>query len=337
VDQIVVQVLRRWARYDSAAAAVGLDRLRDKFDLAGPGLAALEQYIALSLAQRGDGQALSRLNQLPDVLQSKDVREWRARIFIRNADWRALSGAIGEMPPELRQTLLWRYWLARSLDELGQTAEAEGMFREIARQRDYHGFLAANRVNQPYQLRHQTLEVDAAALQAVASKETVVRARELVGLGRTPAARAEWRHALTDATADELRAAAQLASTWGWDSEAIATVARAADWNDLDLRFPIVHSLEIKEAASSENLEREWIYAIARQESMFRQDARSTAGALGLMQLLPTTAKLVAARIDLTLKNRNRLLDPEVTPRFPLSQAQSRPLQRQRGNRHCGV
>jgi soluble lytic murein transglycosylase len=313
---MVIHSLQRWARYDSPAAAVALDELRTRFDLSGPELAALEHYIALSLAQRGDKQALSRLNAIPAATRSKEIREWRARTYLRDADWSGLAGAIQDMPPELEQTLRWRYWRARSLDERGMADAAEGIFREVAQERDYYGFLAAGRVGQPYQLRDQTLEVDQTTLAAVASDGAVLRAGEFVGLGRVVPARLEWRYAIENATVDELRAAAWLASSWGWHSEAIATVARAGDWDDLDLRFPIVHRRQVTNSASNEGIEPEWIYAIARQESMFREDAKSVAGALGLMQLLPTTAKRVAAGIDLTLKNHSRLLDPDVNIRL---------------------
>lgn len=48
-------------------------------------------------------------------------------------------------------------------------------------------------------------------------------------------------------------------------------------------------------------------YAIARQESTFQVDARSSANALGLLQLLPTTAKRTAQNIGIKY-SRNRLV-----------------------------
>ena len=52
----------------------------------------------------------------------------------------------------------------------------------------------------------------------------------------------------------------------------------------------------MKQASRRTGLAPELIYAIIRQESLFRADAGSSAGALGLMQLLPGTARLVARR-----------------------------------------
>jgi soluble lytic murein transglycosylase len=66
------------------------------------------------------------------------------------------------------------------------------------------------------------------------------------------------------------------------------------------------------------------IYAIIRQESLYRADAASSAGALGLMQLLPSTAQATARRAGLPKPSRNSLLIPSVN--VPLGSAYLRGL-----------
>ncbi len=51
-------------------------------------------------------------------------------------------------------------------------------------------------------------------------------------------------------------------------------------------------------------------HAITRQESEFRRDVRSSANAIGLMQLLPTTAAHTARRNDIPYKKKTELVDP---------------------------
>lgn len=60
-------------------------------------------------------------------------------------------------------------------------------------------------------------------------------------------------------------------------------------------------------------------YAFMRQESKFRPDAQSWAGARGLMQLMPATASRIAQDTTLARKNKDKLLDPS----FNLTLAQS--------------
>ena len=57
-------------------------------------------------------------------------------------------------------------------------------------------------------------------------------------------------------------------------------------------------------------VEKAMAYAIARQESAFSPDVQSSAGARGLMQLMPETARRTAKRLGIEF-DLERLLDPE--------------------------
>ena len=57
-------------------------------------------------------------------------------------------------------------------------------------------------------------------------------------------------------------------------------------------------------------VEKAMAYAVARQESAFSPDAQSGAGARGLMQLMPDTARRTAKRLGVEF-DLGRLLDPE--------------------------
>ena len=57
-------------------------------------------------------------------------------------------------------------------------------------------------------------------------------------------------------------------------------------------------------------VEKAMVYAIARQESVFDPKAQSHAGARGLMQLMPATAKRTAKRFGAGLRHRQAHRDP---------------------------
>jgi soluble lytic murein transglycosylase len=85
--------------------------------------------------------------------------------------------------------------------------------------------------------------------------------------------------------------------------------------DDLELRFPLAFKSEIQGAAKRVQLPQEWVFAVARQESAFIPDARSSAGAVGLLQLLPGTAREVA-RKSRTPFNPAQLVEPKHSARL---------------------
>ena len=60
-------------------------------------------------------------------------------------------------------------------------------------------------------------------------------------------------------------------------------------------------------------VDRALLFAMMRQESQFMPEVRSSAGALGVMQLMPATAKLMAVRAGLPAPDRDNLTDPELS------------------------
>jgi soluble lytic murein transglycosylase len=127
-----------------------------------------------------------------------------------------------------------------------------------------------------------------------------------------PEASLEWRAAYDELGPDRQVQAVGLAARWGWHHQAIATAARQKLFNDYVLLYPRPFDFEVRAASRRTGLPEPFIYAIIRQESLYRAEAGSSAGALGLMQLLPETARLTARRADLPVPSRAQLLQPAV-------------------------
>ena len=203
----------------------------------------------------------------------------------------------------------WRYWQARAQEKTGDTTLALKTYTALANEHNYHGFLAADHLSLPYALDGTPISRDSKELEALSKIPAVDRAHELYLLGMIVDARREW-HAVTETLSPrQLELAAVLASSWGWHDRAILTAGRARHFSDLQLRFPIVFEKQVLQNARRNSIDPAWVFSILRQESAYMTDARSHAGALGLMQLMPRTARVEAKRLKLSLRNKHEILN----------------------------
>lgn len=314
---IVTWGLARWIERNSAEAAPAFDEIRRRGLIADEQLLPLERRLAVLLAARRHPDALRRLDALGSSREDDSIREWRARLGLAQGDWPLVLRSIEHMPAAQAAQAGWRYWRARALESSGQNGTAERLYRELAGERDYYGLLAARRIGTPPTWTQRPLpRPPVATLRGLAARPAVQRARELFLLGRPGEARSEWEPVLRNADTATWRAAALLAADWNWYGQAIIWLARAGDWDDLVLRFPTPWRSEFENAAQDTQLPPAWLYAVARVESTLLPEARSGAGALGLMQLLPDTARGVASSIGYRLGDNSQLFDPAVNIRL---------------------
>jgi soluble lytic murein transglycosylase len=214
------------------------------------------------------------------------------------------------MPPELGNQARWRYWRARATDELGDHEGAKALYAAVANERDYYSYLAADRLNLPYQLNfHPTADVPEMQRTLLATP-AIQRARAFLDCGMEDEASVEWNYAMRDATPAQQVQAARLASRWQWYPQSITTLAKAGEWNDVRLRYPQPFAEPVAAAVNATGLPPVWIYGVMRQESLYRPDVRSPADALGLLQVLPSGAREIAHDAGLPVPTRAQLFEP---------------------------
>ena len=277
------------------------------------------RHIALWTARDNlpDGYAL--LASLPEAAQDEEVMRWRARSSLRDTKWQRLLVDIAAMTTAERESEEWKYWRAVALHRTGQVIDAKLAFETLSQERSYYGFLAADEIGEVYALDSSQLAADEAALAAVASKPGIVRARELFLVGLDGRGRSEWDATVRFFDEAEKLQAAILADRWGWHSRAISTAASLGQYDDLAIRYPLPWKQQFESFASAAKISPTWAYGIARSESLFMRDVRSSAGAVGLMQLMPATGKQVAREIRLPYSGLATLTDPESNIRLGTS------------------
>jgi soluble lytic murein transglycosylase len=292
--EIILHAIRRIARSDAMHAHRKWDSLKSGYSFTPAERGRLERYIALSAAQQHEPGAHALLSALPDEQRDAHVRDWQLRAALAEANWPALLDNIEALPDEERQRDEWRYWRAHALQQTGQHLLSVNEYSWLAKERSYHGFLAADYLRWPYEMGDVPTRYDPAELETLRRQPALLRAHELFRADMLIDARREWAHAIRDMNSGELRLAAVLANQWGWKDQAILTVARAGEFSDLTLRFPLEHTESVRRYARNNDLDPGVVFAVIRQESAFNPEARSPAGARGLMQLMPKTGKATA-------------------------------------------
>lgn len=308
---ITVYGLNRLAGRDATRAARYWEKLKPVYRFTDQEQERIERRLSLALVESEDPEAGQWLQRLQLGNERTDVKIVHILSALQDRDWSTALQWLNQLPAEAAHQPRWRYWRARALDELGREAEARALYQLGAGDRSYYGFLSANRAGNPYQFAHRPLLFGSDDLRGLQALPPLQRAEELYVLDRVADARREWNHALPRLDEDQLLRAAKLADQWGWHDRAIMTLARARYWDDLEMRFPLAHQQTVLRQSQHQQIDPAWAFAVIRQESAFIHDARSRAGALGLMQLLPRTARSVARSLRLPMRSQRDILDVE--------------------------
>ena len=314
---IIVHAIDRLARKDSLKALKRWKLIEDRFAFTQEQKNQARKRIALSAAIQHRPEARELLLALDPALMSDQAYLWLARIQLRKRDWAGLKQTISRMPTHLNQANEWQYWLSRSMEAEGEVADSLSLLEQLSSKSSYYGFLAADKLNREYHIRQENAapaEIDEDSFLSV--NPHLLRARELYYLDRVIDAKREWFQALHHLDEDQIKQAATLASKWQWHDSAIRTVAKTPHRSDYSLRFPMPYKQQVMQQAQVKELDPSLIYGVMRRESLFDPLARSRVGALGLMQLMPSTARRVARSLGMKKPRRSDILHVENNIRF---------------------
>lgn len=293
-EKMLAHAVRRMAMFDGMEAVALWEAVADRYPFDDETRYTTRRRIALALEREQDARAYAFILALQPRPDDERLFTARKRAALLREDWQQLLTDLEQGPTEADEEERWDYWKARALAATGRRDAADALYRELATQRSYYGFLAADRVDAEYHLAHAETPVDQVTRETIANLPGIRRALELLLLERDLQARREWYAATRELPLEQLQAAAIIAEAAGWHDQAIFTLAKTRYWDDLELRFPLTYKDLVAHQAQTHQLDMSWIFAVIRQESAFMRDARSHAGAMGLMQLMPATARNVA-------------------------------------------
>jgi soluble lytic murein transglycosylase len=304
----------------------------------------------LRLASGEGDVALARLAEVADKYADSDFAAdalfksfWLRRQRGERAEAMALLDRIEKTyanAPESYEVERARYWRARMEEAAGEKVKAVRILTQLAVEHPatYYGWIARRRLatmdekaalrvagqlefppaGNPWPLFAGTLAKDPHFQAGV----------ELLRLGFPEAVSSELLAAdRTKQPAQAVRLIVQLLSLVG-DQRAAHAVARTSLRGDLsgritaenravwEIAYPLAFRDMVTRHCSSVGLDPDLLQALMREESALDPKALSWAGALGLTQLMPTTANAVAKRLKMGRIIPSRLLEPDLNIRL---------------------
>jgi soluble lytic murein transglycosylase len=316
--EIILHGVKRLSRLDPEDALLTLEKYEKLQDFNPDELEDAYTYIGVRLA--GKSSDLALVDSLPvNLHEHPKLVEARIRQNLKHGDWSNVMVLINLLPQEQQKSNRWQYWKARALGLSADEADREiarNVMIELSSERSFYGFVSADILQNQYNYQDEPSPVTLEQILSLEESPGIQRALELFALGERSQARREWYFSTSDFNNVERDVAARVALRWGWYKASIQTMIDAGAWNHLDHRFPIAYADTFITHARRANIPVQWSLAIARQESSFMTDAKSSAGALGVMQLMPATAKQVAAKIGVSYPNNRSLTSPDLNIRL---------------------
>ncbi len=316
IQNIILYGIKHYARQDPLAALQAWYRYDAQQLFNSEQRHETQQQLALYLLRKGHHDEVTQLiADIPEI-SSKTLTEIIIVDALKQQDWPKVHQHIVKLDLDAQREERWLYWRARALEqaELSDPVynSAGEIYTLLAIRRDYYSFLAADKLGRDYHLGDTPANINPEKLLTIQTNPAARRARELLAIGDTTNASREWYYMSRRLNSeDEHIAAASLAHQWGWHNQTIISLASARSWDDLQMRFPLAYDKQVLAAAQKHSISPLLLFAIARQESAFAEQARSPAGALGLMQLMPGTARQTASRAGVKYQQPHELLLPE--------------------------
>jgi soluble lytic murein transglycosylase len=290
--------------------------------------------VAWHAARQLDPNADRWFGDIAKATLTPEQQAWRIRAALRVGAWRDVERAIDALPDAERQDASWRYWRARALAAQNRNDDARRIYETIADRLDFYGLLAAEALGRTpaFPPIAPTLAIvstdsqppagappaspDEAAIAIFAARDDVKRAVLLARLDLRLEALREWSYAIRGLDDDALLLAAEFARRAGLYDRAIFTAERTASRVDVAMRYLAPYRPQFTAAAREQGLDVELLYGIARQESRFVADIVSSAGAIGLMQLMPATARWVAKKLAISDYSPTRISEVDLNTQF---------------------
>lgn len=261
-------------------------------------------HIALYKAMRNHADAQEWFAKIKPKYYNDVLVDWQIRFALKNKDWKQVEILINNS--KNKDTPCWQYWLARALEKQGKKAEAITVYEPLSKNRHYYGFLASKRLKKTPSFDNEKPTTNTAILKPY--QPFIEQVRALYNSKQTVQASRLLNDFISELPKEEASALIYwIATELKWHGKSVYLSNNDTLNNQLLLRFPLAYKDTIKTYASKYAIPPELVFAIIRQESGFREDVTSIAGAKGLMQVMPQTASAVSKTSKIPYSDQKQL------------------------------
>lgn len=262
-------------------------------------------HVAILKAMHNHPDAPSWFAKVEPTFYTDNLLDWEIRFALKYHQWHRIEHLISYS--KNKNTPCWNYWTARALEEQGQKIKATAIYQDLAKSRNYYGFLSSQRLNTSLSMENEPAITNNQALFSYRSFLDEIKALYLSKHS------SEASRKLNDFLSELPKNEKSTVISWiaydlQWHGKAVYLSSTDELNNQLSLRFPLAYQTIIKKIAKHYNISPALIYAIIRQESAFRDDAASEVGAQGLMQIMPSTAHVIAKEHKIPYSDKKELL-----------------------------
>ncbi len=305
--EINLYALITMAKKDTWKALSAFKKVQNKFTV--DERSYFYSMLGLVAAKRHEPEATIWFQKADIESMNDEQVSWYARATLRQRNWASLLMIIEKMPPAVADEARWRYWKARALIARQRHDEATGILTNLAVERHYYGWLSQDEIKnyKPVTLLHY--KPTKKEISDIGRSAAVKRADALFKVDLRWEAKREWAKAIEGFDDKRILAAAHFANKKQWYDVAVNTADRTKEWHDFSLRYLTPYKSLMQRAAGRYDVDLTWVYGITRQESRFMHYAKSHAGAAGLMQLMPTTARWAAKRAGINDYKRSMIYE----------------------------
>ncbi|MDP3267519.1 MAG: transglycosylase SLT domain-containing protein [Legionella sp.] len=265
---------------------------------------AFLSHVALYKAMRNSNDAVAWFAKVKPQFYNNVLLDWQIRFALKNRDWPHVAELINKSNE--KDNPCWQYWLARAFEEQGKKADATMIYQTLAKTRQYYGFLASIRLHQKPSFENEKPSTSMDSLKPY--QPVIDQVKTLYTTHQSLAASRLLNDFISELPKDEASALVYwVDSELQWHGKSVYLSNNDTLNNQLSLRFPLAYQDSVKKYAKEFSIPPEFVYAIIRQESGFREDVTSPAGARGLMQVMPATARVVSKASKIPYSDQNQL------------------------------